>query len=125
MYEERDWHVMSHLGCEKIIRLLMALYKDTFSADRVDGEFTDWFKTLVGVLQGCVLSPLLFCIFLEVVMARALDVEDMGAVVSGRLINNLKFADDVGLLTESSTDLQSLLDRVDEESNRFGLTISR
>ena len=58
-------------------------------------------------------------------MARALDVEDMGAVVSGRSINNLKFADDIGLLTESSTDLQSLLDRVDAESKRFGLTLSK
>ena len=58
-------------------------------------------------------------------MARALDVEDMEAVVSGRSIYNLKFADDIGLLTESLTDLQSLLDRVDAESNRFGLTISR
>ena len=126
VWREGLWHVMSHLGYEKkIIRLLMALYKDTFSAVRVDGELTDWFKTLVGVLQGCVLSPLLFCIFLEVVMARALDVEDMGAVVSGRSISNLKFADDIALIAESSTDLQSLLDGVDAESNRFGLTVSK
>ena len=33
----------------------------------------DWFNTIVGVLQGCVLSPLLFSIFLEVIIALALD----------------------------------------------------
>ena len=52
-------------------------------------------------------------------------MEDLGAVVSGRSISNLKFADDIALIAESSTDLQSLLDRVDAESNRFGLTVSK
>jgi len=42
------------------------------SAVRVDGELTEWFITAVGVLQGCVLSPLLFNIMLEVVVALAL-----------------------------------------------------
>ena len=50
----------------------------------------------MGVLQGCVLSPLLFCIFLEIVTARALEVEDLDFMISGSRINNLKFADDIG-----------------------------
>ena len=66
VWREGLWHVMEHLGYErKIIRLLQALYRETFSTVRVDNSFTDWFQTVVGVLQGCVLSPLLFCIFLE------------------------------------------------------------
>jgi len=53
------WHVMRHLGYdEKIIRILESLYKDTMSAVRVNGGLTDWFSTAVGVLQGCVQSPL-------------------------------------------------------------------
>ena len=91
---------------------------------RVDNSFTDWFQTVVGVLQGCVLSPLLFCIFLEIVMARALDDENLGAIVSGSIVSNLKFADDIGLLSESADDLQTLIDRAQAESSRFGLTIS-
>jgi len=67
------WHVMEHLGYEgKIIRLLKTLYKKTFSMVRVDGEFTNWFQTVVGVMQECVLSPFLFCVYFEVVTARAL-----------------------------------------------------
>ena len=55
------WHVMRHLGFdEKIVRILEALYKDTVSAARADGELSSWFSTMIGVLQGCVLSPLLF-----------------------------------------------------------------
>ena len=113
---------MEHLGYEKkIIRLLQALYKETFSTVRVDNSFTDWFQTVVGVLQGCVLSPLLFCIFLEVVMVRALGDGNLGAVVSGIIVSNLKFADDIGLLSELADDL---IDRAQAESSRFGLTIS-
>ena len=64
---------MRHYGYpEKIIRVLESVYKDTFSAVRVNGELTEWFETIVGVLQGCVLSPLLFNIFLEIVIAIAL-----------------------------------------------------
>ena len=68
--EGDDWHY-GYLG--KIIRILENAYRDTFSAVRVDGELTDWFETVVGVLQGCLLCPLLFNIYLEIVIAVALD----------------------------------------------------
>ena len=35
---------------EKIIRILEKMYKDTFSTVRVNGEISDWFGTIVGVL---------------------------------------------------------------------------
>jgi len=35
---------------------------------RVDGGLSNWFPTVVGLLQGAVLSPLLFNIFLEIVV---------------------------------------------------------
>ena len=49
------------------------------NAVRVDGGLSDWFATVVGVLQGCILSRLLFPIFLEVVMALVLDGNEIGA----------------------------------------------
>jgi len=39
------------------------------SAARVNGGLTEWFVTVIEVMQGCILSPLLFNILLEVVMA--------------------------------------------------------
>jgi len=58
---------------QKLVRLLESLYEGTMSAARVNGGLTEWFVTVIGVMQGCVLSPLLFNILLEVVMALALD----------------------------------------------------
>ena len=57
-------------------------------------------------------------------MARALETEDKGAVISGNRINNLKFADDIGLIAESPADLQILVDRTEQESKGFGLIVS-
>ena len=115
---------MRHLGYVKIIRLLEALYKDTMSAVRVNWELNDWFKTLVGVLQGCILSPLLFNILLKDVMALATTEIEFGALISGHRISNLRFADDIDLLAESEPDLQSLLTTVDTTNTRCGLRVS-
>jgi len=111
------------LGYEdKIVRLLEALYKDTMSAVRVDGDLSEWFITISGVMQGCVLSPLLFNILLEVVIALALENNEFGAKVSGFCISNLRFADDICLITEG---LQQTVDKVYTTGNRFGLEINR
>jgi len=55
------WHVMKHLRYpNKLIRLWQILYEETFSTVGVSKDYTEWFKMVVGVLRGCVLSPLVF-----------------------------------------------------------------
>jgi len=68
---------------------------------------------MVGVLQGCVLSPHLFCFFLKVVTAKALEDDDLVVLVSGAQINNLKFADGITLEPKSGDDLQLLITKID------------
>ena len=109
---------------DKITRLLQALYKQSQSAVRVNGDLTDWFATTVGVRQVCVLSPQLFNIHLELVMLCATHEVCIGAKIKGKQINNLRFADDIVLMAESANDLQVLVDRVQESSCNFGLKIN-
>ena len=72
VWREGLWKVMSFYGYpEKIVRLLENLYQEIFSTVRVDSCLTDWFRTLIVILQGCVLSPILFNILLEMVMVKA------------------------------------------------------
>ena len=90
------WRAMRFLGYEdKIVRILEALYQNTMSVVRVDTELSNWFLTVTGVMQGCVLSPVLFNILLEVVIAFALQGTETEATISGALISNLRFADDI------------------------------
>jgi hypothetical protein len=100
------------------------MYSKSVSAVRVDGELTDWFKVTVGVRQGFNLSPCLFNLLLEAMMQEAMKSVDAGVSISGQLVNNLRFADDIDLIAESPAQLQELTDKVNESSKRFGLKIN-
>ena len=54
-----------------LIRTIECLYKAT-SAVYYDNNIGEWFRTINGVCQGCLLSPTLFNIFLERITADAL-----------------------------------------------------
>ena len=47
-----------------------------------------------------------------------------GIKISGRDINNLRYADDITLMAESEEELKSLLMKVKEESEKFGLKLN-
>ena len=47
-----------------------------------------------------------------------------GIKISGRNINNLRYADDTTLMAESKEELQSLLMKVKEESEKVGLKLN-
>src|SRR6218665_280836 len=98
--------------------------QDTFCAVWVNGELSEWFETVMEVLQGCVLSPLLFNIFLEMIMAMALDESNKGVDIGGERIGDLRFADDIALLAEQEKGLQKTLTEVAQVSQKMGMKIS-
>ena len=53
-----------------------------------------------------------------------LDEAQAGIKISGRNINNLRYADDTTLMTESEEELKNLLMNVKEESDKAGLKLS-
>ena len=62
----------------------------------MNGSIEEWFRTTVGVRQGCLLSPTLFNIFLERIIYDALEEHNGNVSLGGRIIINLRFADDIG-----------------------------
>ena len=78
-----------------IIRIVKQLYDKTTSAVLFKGSVGDWFRTTVGVRQGCLLSSTLFNIFLERIMTEALENHEGAVSIGGRTITNLHFADDI------------------------------
>ena len=53
-----------------------------------------------------------------------LDEAQAGIKISGRNINNLRYADDTTLMAESEEELKSLLRKVKEESEKVGLKLN-
>ena len=47
-----------------------------------------------------------------------------GIKIAGRIINNLRYADDTTLMAESKEELKSLLMKVKEESEKVGLKLN-
>ena len=76
------------------------------------------------VRQGCILSPCLFKFYAEYIMRNArLDKAQAGIKISGRNINNLRYADDTTLMEESK-EIKTLLMKVKEESEKVGLRLN-
>ena len=73
----------------------------------------DRFQIGKGVRQGCLLSPCLFNFYAESIMRNAgLDEAQAGIKIARKSINNLRYADDTTLMTESKEELESLLMKV-------------
>ena len=53
-----------------------------------------------------------------------LDETQAGIKISGKNINNLRYADDTTLMAENEEELKSLLMKVEEESEKVGLKLN-
>ena len=109
--------IPDHLTC-----LLRNLYAGQEATVRTGQGTTDWFQIGKGVCQGCILSPCLFNLYAGYIMRNArVDEAQAGIKIARRNINNLRYADDTTLMTESEQELKSLLMKVKEESEKVGL----
>ena len=69
------------------------------------------------------MSPCLFNLYAEYIMRNAgLEEAQAGIKIAGRIINNLRYADDTTLMAESE-ELKNLLMKVKEESEKAGLKL--
>ena len=62
--------------------------------------------------------------FYMVVLYAGLEEAQAGIKIVGRNINNLRYADDTTLMSESEEDLKSLLMKVKVESEKVGLKLN-
>jgi len=71
------------------------------------------------------LPPCLSNLYAVYIMRHSgLDEAQAGIKIAGRNINNLRYADDTTLMTESEEVLRNLLMKVKEESEKVGLKIN-
>ena len=71
------------------------------------------------------MSPCLFNLYAGYITRNAgLEEVQAGIKISGRNINNLKYADDTTLMAECEEELKSLLMKVKEESEKVGLKLT-
>jgi len=106
-----------------IIDCIEALYKQSKFSVLVGGVVSDPFSTNIGVRQGCPLSPCLFNLHLKNIMTTALEGFKGTVSIGGREINNIRFADDINLITGTLPELANLTDRLDKASTLYGMKL--
>ena len=112
--------IPNHLNC-----LLRNLYASQEVSVRTGHGTADWFQIGKGIHQGCILSPCLLNFYAEYIIRNAgLEEAQAGIKISGRNINNLRYADDTTLMAESEEELKSLLIKVKGESEKVGLKLN-
>ena len=109
---------------QTICMVLRNLYAGQEATVRTGHGTTDWFQIGKGGRQGCILSPCLFNIYAEYITRNAgLEEAQDGIKISGRNINNLRYADNTTVMAESE-ELKSLSMKVKEESEKVGLKLN-
>ena len=112
----KEMGIPYHLTCR-----LRNQYADQEAIVRSGHGTTDWFQIGKAVHQGCILSPCLYNLYAEYIMRNTrLEEAQAGIKIARRNINNLRYADDTTLMTESKEELKSLLMKVKEESEKVG-----
>ena len=119
MWVTTNWKILKEMGIpDHLTWLLRNLYAGQEALVRTGHGTTDWFQIGKGVRQGCILSPCLF-----IMQNAGLDEAETGIKIAGRNINNLKYSDNTIVMVESK-ELKSLLMKVKEESEKFGLKLN-
>ena len=101
------WVILRAMGVPAhLVVLLKRLYTNQEEATvRTEFGETDNIDIGKGVRQGCILSPLLFNIYAENIMREALEELESGFSIGGRIVTNLRYADDTTLLVGTKDDL--------------------
>ena len=113
------WKRLSDIGISgKMIQAIKSLYACVKSCVRLNS-----YKTDCGLRQGCVLSPLLFNLFINN-LAIFLKSLDLGVKIGDENVCVMLYADDIVLLAESETDLQLLLNALYDWCGRNDMTVN-
>ena len=104
-----NWKILQEMGIpDHLTSLLRNLYASQEATVRTGHGRTNWFQIGKGVCQGCILSPCLFNLYAEYIMRNdGLDEAQARIKISGRNINNLRYADDTTLTVENKEEIKA------------------
>ena len=110
----QEMGIPDHLTC--LLRNLFAGQEATF---RMGHGTMDWFQIGKRACQGCLSSPCLFNLYaVYITQNGGLDEAQAEVKISGKNVNNFRYADDTTLMAESEEALKSVLINVKEESKK-------
>jgi len=128
-FDRIDWvkmiEILKKIGVDwRDRRLILKLYLNQKAVVKIQEEFSDEGEIGRGVRQGCCMSPLLFNIYAEAMMMEAMEGIEEGINIGGNLLNDVRFADDQGMLAGSEAGLQKTMDGLNTTSLKYDMKIN-
>ncbi|KAI5735070.1 hypothetical protein M8J77_013749 [Diaphorina citri] len=106
------------------IRLIEQLYWGQRGKVRTSAGLSEEFTIVKGVRQGCIISPILFNIYVEQIIKESITEEPYGILINNRIVNNLRYADDLVLLSSNLDGLKELLKKLSNASTKYNMKIN-
>ena len=100
------------------------MYNKVHLSIRLPNGITQSFSSNIGLKQGCNQSPILFNIFINDLNEIFDETFCQPAKIKNLTLNNLLYADDLVLVSETSSGLQNCLDRLQEYCDKWRLTVN-
>ena len=114
-----------------IVQAIKFIYLQSNSRVRTPDGLTDAFLTLIGVLQGDTLGPLLFIIVLDYILCQSMKDENgltliprKSRRVPGLTVTDLDYADYLALLSDSIEKAQALLRDLETAASAVSLNVN-
>ena len=120
----KQWGCLEQLNInDRFLRFLKALYQDSLCRVRVNGKLSEEFDVSTGLRQGCVLSPLLFFLYINGVMAK-LHEGKCSVPCGSNMVLGLLFADDTSLIVSHREGLKRSLNILVKWCEEWGVKIN-
>ena len=108
-----------------MFKIIKNLYSKSTCAIKIDNHRTSFFEYSRGVRQGCILSPLLFNLFLnELPLSINYNKTDPILLPNGEHLNTLLYADDLVFLSRSKIGLQNCLNSLESFCSMWLLEVN-
>ena len=108
---------------ETYVKILENIYKRATARVHLDNHVSEPFAIGRGVRQGDPMSPKLFTAVIEEIFKKA-DL-DKGINIGGERLQNLRFANDIALVTKTTKKMGEHLNKLNTESKKCGLKIHK
>ena len=119
------WYKLIDQGLDsKLFKVIRSIYDEIKLCVKHSHCFSKIFECKAGLLQGEILSPIMFSLFVNDIESCLQQNSTQGYEIDDLTLFLLLFADDSVLLSETAEGLQNLINNVEKYCKKWNLTVN-